>query len=107
MSEWQSKEFSLLEFTICIVTSNLQKRQKPVLERFTAHGCCVKLFQVSAENGSPKAALILDQPASQVAVRKAPSSPASLARGEPRTPLIIGKKSKLSKRQFKKERMMK
>ena len=37
-------------------------------------------------NGSPKTAGILSMPASQAAVHKAPSSPASLARGGPRTP---------------------
>ena len=54
MSEWQSKELSPQEFTICIVTLKLQKRQNPELERFAENECCVKLFQVSVSNGSPK-----------------------------------------------------
>ena len=70
VSEWQSKEFSLLEFTICIVTLNLQKRKMPKTERFAAHECCVKLFQVPTANGSPKTAGIPDTPASQAAVRR-------------------------------------
>ena len=69
VSEWQSKELSPQEFTICIVTLKLQKRQKPKSERFTAHGCRVKLFQVSVSNGSPKTAQLCDQPASPLAVR--------------------------------------
>ena len=94
MSEWQSKELSPQKFTICIVTLNLQKRQMPKTERFAAKMCYAKLFQVSVgrsshtvffsllrmiakkervnlrgANGSPKNALILDTPASPLAVR--------------------------------------
>ena len=57
---------------MCIVTLNLQKREKLVLERFAAHECRIKLFQVSAANGSPKAALILSMPASPPAVHLLP-----------------------------------
>ena len=70
VSEWQSKELSPQEFTICIVTLKLLKRQKPETERFAAHGCRLKLFQVSVSNGSPKTAGIPDTPASQAAVHK-------------------------------------
>ncbi len=95
VSEWQDDDYSQLEFTICIVTLKLRKRQKPKSERFTAHGCRVKLFQVSVgrssqtvffsllpmiakketanlrvSNGSPKTAQLCDQPASPPAVRR-------------------------------------
>ena len=70
VSEWQCKELSPQEITICIVTLNLQKREKPESEPFAAQMCYAKLFQVSVSNGSPKPALIPDTPASQAAVRK-------------------------------------
>lgn len=68
VSEWQSKELSPQEFTMCIVALNLQKRQKPELERFAEYEFSIKLFQVSVTNGSPKTAQLCDQPASQAAV---------------------------------------
>ena len=46
MSEWQGKELSPQEFTICIVTLKLLKRQKPETKRFAAKMCYPKLFQV-------------------------------------------------------------
>ena len=52
MSEWQSKELSPQEFTICIVTLNLQKRKKPKTERFAAQRCYAKLFQVSVSGST-------------------------------------------------------
>ena len=57
-----------MEFTICIVTLKLLKRQKPETERFAEYEFSIKLFQVSVSNGSPKTAGILSMPASQVAV---------------------------------------
>ena len=54
---------------MCIVTLNLQKGQKPKLERFAEYEFSIKLFQVPTANGSPKAALILSMLASPLAVR--------------------------------------
>ena len=70
MSEWEDEELSPQEFTICIVTLNLQKRQKPESERFAEYEFSIKLFQVSVSNGSPKTAGILVTPASQAAVHR-------------------------------------
>jgi len=39
VSEWEDEELSPQEFTICIVTLNLQKRQNPESERFAAQRC--------------------------------------------------------------------
>ena len=82
---------------MCIVTLNLQKRQKPKSERFAEYEFSIKLFQVSAENGSPKNALILDTPASQAAVHN-PASwlPALPALGGPRDPLAYWQKKNMS-----------
>ena len=108
VSKWESKEFSLLEFTICIVTLKLQKRQKLKIKRFAAHKCSKKLFQVPTANGSPKTAQLCDQPATQAAVRNPASwlerpPPALPVRGAPRAPLSHWQKKNMSElitRQF-------
>ena len=88
VSEWESEELSPQEFTICIVTLNLQKRKMSKTKCFAAQMCYAKLFQVSATNGSPKTALIPDTPASPPAVHNPASwlELASRIAGSGRTP---------------------